>query len=132
MQTNFKFPDPSLFMIPSSVSSQVKIPSLSSKVLSTNSTVSNQVSNSNFKCELCGYGFKSLLDLNQHKQTHLGSNSKRPFKCHLCQVTFAKADQLIRHMIVHQASELDSVCQICYSSFSRKQDLDRHMLFHSK
>lgn len=84
------------------------------------------------KCDYCGYLFKSQLELTAHKLLHASTNPKRPFKCHLCLVTFAKCDQLTRHMIVHQATELDSVCQICYSSFSRKQDLDRHMLFHSK
>ncbi len=84
------------------------------------------------KCDNCGYFFETIFDLNLHKQLHNSLNIKRPYKCHLCQVTFSKADQLFRHMIVHQASEQDSVCQICFSSFSRKQDLDRHMLFHSK
>ena len=96
------------------------------------SNIVQQTLKSSLKCENCGYMFKSLLDLNAHKQLHYSLNAKRPYKCHLCQVTFAKTDQLTRHMIVHQASELDSVCQICFSSFSRKQDLDRHMLFHSK
>lgn len=84
------------------------------------------------KCEYCGYMFKSQFDLDHHKMMHSSLNPKRPFKCHLCMVTFAKADQLTRHMIVHQANEQDFVCKICFSSFSRKQDLDRHMLFHSK
>jgi hypothetical protein len=85
-----------------------------------------------YKCEYCGYSFNDVFHFNQHKTMHQAINPKRPFKCHLCQVTFAKTDQLIRHMIVHQASDQDSVCSVCYSSFSRKQDLDRHMLFHSR
>ena len=83
-------------------------------------------------CDLCGYKFDSIYKLIEHKKLHMNdSNLKRPFKCHLCQVTFAKVDQLSRHMIIHQGSELDHVCVICYSTFSRKQDLDRHMNFHS-
>lgn len=91
-----------------------------------------QPGKSSLKCESCGYFFDSISVLDAHKQLHNSFNLKRPYKCHLCQVTFSKADQLSRHMIVHQANEQDSVCQICFSSFSRKQDLDRHLLFHSK
>lgn len=91
----------------------------------------NQVNSVN-QCELCGFSFRSIFELNSHKYSHLTANNKRPFRCHLCLVTFSKIDQLKRHMIVHQVKEQDSVCQICFSSFSRKQDLDRHLLFHSK
>jgi hypothetical protein len=83
-------------------------------------------------CQLCGYEFENSFFLNQHKSLHLSENLKRQFKCHLCQVTFSKTEQLLRHMIVHQANELDFVCKVCYSTFSRKQDLDRHMNFHVK
>lgn len=85
-----------------------------------------------FKCEYCGYTFKSVFEMEQHKLVHTSANPKRPFKCHLCMVTFAKTDQLLKHMVVHKATEFDSVCQFCFSSFSRKQDLDRHMQFHYK
>ena len=81
-------------------------------------------------CDLCGYSFENAFFLNQHKSLHLSENLKRPHKCHLCQVMFSKGEQLLRHMIVHQANELDFVCKVCYSTFSRKQDLDRHMNFH--
>lgn len=84
------------------------------------------------QCDLCGFSFRTIFELNSHKYSHLTSNNKRPFRCHLCLVTFSKSDQLKRHMIVHKVKEQDSVCQICFSSFSRKQDLDRHLLFHSK
>jgi hypothetical protein len=83
-------------------------------------------------CEQCGYSFENSFFLNQHKSLHLSDHSKRPHKCHLCQVTFSKSEQLLRHMVVHQANELDYVCKVCYSTFSRKQDLDRHMHFHIK
>ena len=83
-------------------------------------------------CDLCGYSFENSFFLNQHKSLHLSDHSKRPYKCHLCQVTFSKSEQLMRHMVVHQANELDYVCKVCYSTFSRKQDLDRHMHFHIK
>jgi len=101
------------------------------KLLKHNNEIKNKMLNQH-KCEYCGYFFSSLAEFTLHRTMHQALNPKRPFKCHLCQVTFAKTDQLIRHMIVHQASDQDSVCQVCYSSFSRKQDLDRHMLFHSK
>lgn len=88
--------------------------------------------NTMYQCDLCGFSFKTIFELNSHKYSHLTTNNKRPFRCHLCMVTFSKSDQLKRHMIVHKVKEQDSVCQICFSSFSRKQDLDRHLLFHSK
>ena len=91
------------------------------------------ISNKKFKCEYCEYSqFQTMSDLSLHVLEHKSTNFKRPFKCHLCSLTFVKMVQLKRHMIVHQAGELDFVCQICFSSFSRRQDLDRHLLFHSK
>jgi len=83
-------------------------------------------------CDLCGLKCDTKFKADEHRILHATGDTKKPLKCHLCQVKFSKCDQLLRHMLVHQASELDFVCQICYSTFSRKQDLERHMNFHSK
>lgn len=85
-----------------------------------------------FKCEFCGYAYKSLSDLVEHRAMHVSPNQKRPLRCHLCAIKFAKSEQLMKHMIVHKANGTDSICKLCFATFGRKQDLDRHMLFHSK
>lgn len=69
----------------------------------TTTTVSDSIAtttNAALKCEYCGYMFKCRTQLDYHKISHASSNPKRPFKCHLCLVTFAKTEQLMRHMVL--------------------------------
>jgi hypothetical protein len=119
-----------------SVPQQTPPPSSSSSLKNVNKHSSNSSdsidSSVSTKCEMCGYIFNNVQEMVEHRQMHASSNAKKPFRCHFCMLTFSKTDQLTRHMIVHEAKELDSVCNICFSTFSRKQDLDRHMQFHTK
>lgn len=59
----------------------------------------NEASTMASKCDFCGYSFKCGGQIEKHKMLHASNNPKRPFKCHLCLVTFAKTEQLMRHMV---------------------------------
>ncbi len=123
---------PSLSSSSSSPSSSLTTMRATSDHQYNHSEVRQQSLLSDYKCEFCGYNYKNLSDLVEHRAMHVSPNHKRPLRCHLCAIKFAKTEQLMKHMIVHKANSTDSICKLCYATFGRKQDLDRHMIFHSK
>ncbi|XP_066262618.1 zinc finger protein 436-like isoform X2 [Euwallacea similis] len=83
-----------------------------------------------FACEIkeCFACFTSLIDLKRHKRTHF----TKPNYCYLCHKTFSSSSTLSRHNASkHQPSKKIRTCNECGKSFARSDDLKRHIRVHT-
>ena len=77
-------------------------------------------------CDVCEYKSKTVNDLKQHKQTHVGNN----LNCELCSVRSMTISQLSEHMKTHTGSS-SFICDICNEKVKTANALDVHMNTHS-
>ena len=80
-----------------------------------------------FKCEQCGRGFKSKIDLHQHKRVH---SDVKPHVCETCLKTFKTKAELRRHTRSH-TGEKPYQCDICHQRFAQSGALNNHRRIHT-
>lgn len=74
-----------------------------------------------FRCNLCGDLFNSLLNLEIHtREVHGG------YKCHVCDSKFTQRSNLQRHALKHVDFK-PFECSLCERAYYRKDHLMRHM-----
>lgn len=99
-----------------------------------------------FVCPLCTEErtFKSRNDLQLHRQmshpTVPIADSERPYICKTCGRSYARYEQLKKHLATHPDADLSEYnsemamarfpCKFCNSSYTRMEKLDQHMLTH--
>uniref|UniRef100_A0A1Q3FWB4 C2h2-type zn-finger protein n=1 Tax=Culex tarsalis TaxID=7177 RepID=A0A1Q3FWB4_CULTA len=77
-------------------------------------------------CSTCGHQSKSVAELKDHENKHLGL---RPYECELCKKTFSSKTILKNHMLVHVTDRPFS-CEICGKTFARKRNWKDHRASH--
>lgn len=79
-------------------------------------------------CSTCGHQVKSIAELKDHENKHLGI---RPYECELCKKTFSSKTTLKNHMLVHVTDRPFS-CEICGKTFARKRNWKDHSMTHQE
>ncbi|XP_029981973.1 zinc finger protein 771-like isoform X2 [Sphaeramia orbicularis] len=77
-------------------------------------------------CSVCGAGFTSKLDLDNHMKFHTEEN---PFLCSVCCERFPRKSALKHHMKVHSGGKVK--CLVCKKGFQDRTHLRRHMTRHT-
>ena len=80
----------------------------------------------NFKCKVCGKGFKHRRSLNRHVKLHSGEKN---FQCPYCATAFARSDHLKAHIRTHNNSK-PFRCAVCQCGYSTQAALKVHIAHH--
>lgn len=82
------------------------------------------------ECDICGYAFKTLTGLKEHKITH--SEDKPVRQCPYCERKFFSRSQYNAHVMRHTAdgSLITYKCPICDVKFQHKSSYNRHVIRH--
>ncbi|XP_057711419.1 zinc finger protein 572 isoform X2 [Corythoichthys intestinalis] len=80
-----------------------------------------------YVCPQCGESFDTLSERSQHRQTH---RVKRQFKCPHCEKTYTRMSDVKRHVSVH-TGERPHVCSQCGRRFALRFMLVRHLRVHT-
>jgi predicted nucleic acid-binding Zn-ribbon protein/DNA-directed RNA polymerase subunit RPC12/RpoP len=98
-----------------------------------------------FSCSFCDAAFGVQAELIAHLSHHItlptqsvstnltnmanNNSRKQTFRCLKCARVFDQAEQLKRHVLVHQESSIYK-CSLCPGTFPNVQDLERHVQSH--
>jgi len=82
------------------------------------------------ECDICGYAFKTLTGLKEHKITH--SDEKPIRQCPYCERKFFSRSQYNAHVMRHTAdgSLITYKCPECDVKFQHKSSFNRHVIRH--
>ncbi|XP_028936288.1 zinc finger protein 648 [Ornithorhynchus anatinus] len=76
-----------------------------------------------YRCKMCGASFQDLMELKDHKGTHLADRS---YCCPICGKEFFRAANLRMHKLIH-SSDRPHKCPECDKGFIRTADVWRHL-----
>lgn len=83
-----------------------------------------------YECDICGYAFKTVTGLKEHKVTH--SDNKPIRQCPYCERKFFSRSQYNAHVMRHTAdgSLITYKCPMCEVKFQHKSSYNRHVIRH--
>lgn len=90
-----------------------------------------------FKCSVCGRGFKQIAQLKNHSVIHLGKNSDvipswyAKKQCDICCKVFSDSKCLKKHVQAVHSKLRPYICHVCNHQSSRKAMLESHMRQHT-
>ncbi|KAL1449581.1 hypothetical protein WDU94_002073 [Cyamophila willieti] len=80
------------------------------------------------ECPTCGKKWRTVSELNAHKQTH---SDLRPFVCEICGQGYKMRKALLVHVGMHNGIH-PFTCSYCNKSFTQKVGLEKHMYIHTQ
>ncbi|XP_054277323.1 gastrula zinc finger protein XlCGF64.1-like isoform X3 [Macrosteles quadrilineatus] len=82
-----------------------------------------------YQCEFCERAFKTLNNLNVHKEVH-HNFSGETFSCDFCPMEFKRRCYLRRHLRTHANPDKKYTCADCGLKCRSKTDIAKHVLTH--
>jgi len=83
--------------------------------------VYNHSKPASIRCRVCPKTFKSMIELTEHRKTHVNI-----YSCSYCYKKFDRKNTFEAHLVMHSKEKLFS-CQFCSETFYRKQTLLIHI-----
>ncbi|XP_015250989.1 PREDICTED: zinc finger protein 2 homolog [Cyprinodon variegatus] len=80
-----------------------------------------------YKCQICGEMFGSILKRMKHRQRHV---VRRQYRCPHCEKTYTRASDLKRHQMKHEGAR-PFACE-CGKSFTHMWLLNKHRRIHGR
>lgn len=88
--------------------------------------IAHHSNNDTFFCNICGFKFDNIQNLNKHKKVH-GTT----VACDICKRTFNSYNSLKRHLTIHDKSLRHLVCAVCSARFTDTYTLKKHLMIHT-
>ena len=80
-----------------------------------------------FKCDICQGSYKTITDLNWHKNRHTKPDK---YKCRFCSKPFFDKSKMMNHEESMHIKSGKFRCNICYKCFGSQLNLNLHMKIH--